>query len=288
MISSDIVEYNYNIHSRLSDIILTLNMYRFFLDKMLDNHLFEDQDLMVLDKPAGISVHGDGKREEYTIADYIKENYPKLAGVGEDVVLNGVKIERPGVVHRLDKDTSGCLVIAKNQKSYNNLKQQFQDHMIKKEYLALVNGWVRDDSGIIDLPLARSRGDFRRHTTAVNKKGGIDHRGEERDAVTRYKVLERKIVKFVDSDGREKEVKVSLVAFFPLSGRTHQIRVHAKSIGHPIVADHLYGKKDEALEKVIFKNERPRHLLHAHKISFKDLNNQNITVTADLPKEFAL
>lgn len=250
--------------------------------------LFENEDALVLDKPAHLSVHGDGKREEYTLADYVKDAYPQIVGVGEDVVLNGVEVLRPGIVHRLDKDTSGCILIAKNQKSYNDLKLQFQNHTIKKEYEGLVLGWVKDDSGIIDLPLARSKSDFRKQTTAVNKKGGAEHRGEERGAVTRYKVLERKVVKVKDDKGDEKEVKVSLVTFFPLSGRMHQIRVHAKSIGHPIVADHLYGRQNTELEKTIFGDSAPRQLLHARKITFQNLDNQTITAESPLTKPFIL
>lgn len=248
--------------------------------------LFENDEVLVLDKPADLSVHGDGKREEYTLSDYVKEKYPEIVGVGEDVVLNGVHVSRPGIVHRLDKDTSGCILIAKNQNSYNNLKSQFQNHTIKKEYVGLVLGWVKDDSGIIDLPLARSKADFRKQATAVNKKGGVEHRGEERDAVTRYKVLERKVVKV--KDDAEKEVKVSLVTFFPLSGRMHQIRVHAKSIGHPIVADYLYGKKNTELEKAIFGDSTPRQLLHARKITFNTIEGGTISVESSVPKEFAL
>lgn len=250
--------------------------------------LFENNEVLVLDKPAHMSVHRDGKREEYTLADYIQERYPEIVGVGEDVVLNGVKVLRPGIVHRLDKDTSGCILIAKNQKSYNYLKSQFQNHTIKKEYVGVVLGWVKDDSGIIDLPLARSKADFRKQATAVNKKGGVEHRGEEREAVTRYKVLERKVVKVKDDRGEEKEVKVSLVTFFPLSGRMHQIRVHAKSIGHPIVADHLYGKKNVELEKAIFGDSIPRQLLHARKITFQNLAGESVSAESPLPKEFAL
>ena len=106
--------------------------------------------------------------------------------------------------------------------------------------------------------------------------------------MTRYKVLERKVVKVKDDKGEEKEVKVSLVTFFPLSGRMHQIRVHAKSIGHPIVADHLYGRQNTELEKTIFGDSAPRQLLHARKITFQNLDNQTIAVESPLPKTFIL
>jgi 23S rRNA-/tRNA-specific pseudouridylate synthase len=179
--------------------------------------IFENEDMLVLNKPAGISVHKDGKHDEYTVADYILEHYPQLDGVGEDTLipekqeqkikpkmwkgqiedpgfafktrkermnqkkqksedlssensdteseaepLPAIKsvIKRPGIVHRLDKETSGCLVIAKNQKSYNHLKKQFHDREVKKEYVAIVYGWPKNDTGIIDTPIARSKSDL--------------------------------------------------------------------------------------------------------------------------------
>ena len=236
--------------------------------------LFENKNLMVLDKPAGFSVHGDGKTEQKTIAEYILKNFPKLKGVGE----NQNNVERPGIVHRLDKDTTGCLIIAKNQESYENLKRQFQTKKVRKEYIALVWGSLKHDTGIIDLPIARSKNDFRKKEivkiTSDNKE---KFRGEEREAITRYKVLNR-----VELFGE----KVTLVAFYPETGRTHQIRVHAKSQGHPIVGDHLYGPAKGNFEKKYFKSLPVRQLLHARTITFFDPGTgEELKVESPTPKD---
>lgn len=260
--------------------------------------LWDDKNLMVMDKPAGVAVHGDGLREEETISDYIIKNYKKLKGVGEDLMAgSGVLVERPGIVHRLDKDTSGCLIICKNQNTFKNLKEQFQQHKIRKEYLAVVWGYIPYETGLIDLPIARSKNDFRKKQvvrTISQVTGGANvetagvkttWRGEERSAVTRYKVIKRAEVF---------GCKLSLVSFYPETGRTHQIRVHAKSMGHPIVADNLYGPRNEAsatlLEKIFkSKNEsKYRHLLHAKSISFTNPENGEILkVESPIPKEFS-
>ena len=282
--------------------------------------LWEDKNLMVLDKPAGVAVHGDGKgtlmsqtkgaavpslkgrvregiKKEETIADYILKTYKKIKGVGEDMVAgSGAVIERPGIVHRLDKDTSGCLVICKNEDSFQNLKKQFSQHTIRKEYVAVVWGHIPFETGLINLPIARSKNDFRKKEVvkAVGLVQGAAQsatagfrtlwRGEERDAVTRYKVVKR-IEKFGE--------KLTIVIFLPETGRTHQIRVHAKSIGHPIVADNLYGprsSKSEKLEFKIFKTKdkkKIRHLLHAKSISFLNpTTSEVVKVESKLPKEF--
>jgi len=247
--------------------------------------LFENKNLLVLDKPAGIVVHGDGKTKQPSISDYILKNFKKLKGVGENLTLevNGkeVVVEKPGVVHRLDKDTTGCLLVAKNQNSFENLKGQFQNHKIKKEYVGLVWGHVKNDTGIIDMPIARSKSDFRKKEVVTVRRGenAADlHRGEERDAITRYKVL-KKITLFGE--------KLTLVTFFPQTGRMHQLRIHTKSIGHPIVGDYLYGPKKEKFEKKFFEKFTVRHLLHARAITFiNPESGESIKVESPLPKDF--
>jgi 23S rRNA pseudouridine1911/1915/1917 synthase len=236
--------------------------------------LFENKSVMVVDKPAGLSVFGSDYslvKDEKEKKNSIDKKYPKYF-----------------VVHRLDKETSGCLVLTKNEKAANFLKQQFQNKQVKKEYEALVWGWPKYDTGIIDLPIARSKTDFR-------KKQAVEHsfleniwRGEERFAVTRYKVVKRGEVKV----GKGLE-RLSLVKFYPETGRTHQIRVHAKSLGHPIVADHLYGpagERAQVLEKKIFKTKKNiRQLLHAERIVFTDPETGGqIKVESELPKELVL
>ena len=107
--------------------------------------LYEDKDILAIDKPSGVSVHPDGRSKEKTITDWVLKNYPKLKGVGEPIIFDGNEIDRPGIVHRLDKDTSGVLILAKNQKAYEFLKKQFQDREIKKTYFAIVSGWCTPD-----------------------------------------------------------------------------------------------------------------------------------------------
>lgn len=254
---------------------------------MIIKKLFENENVLVLDKPAGFVVHGDGKTKLPSISEYILKNFKKIKGVGENLIVRigdkDTEIQKPGIVHRLDKDTSGCLIIAKNNSAYENLKNQFQAHKVRKEYLALVWGSVKHDTGIIDAPIARSKSDFRKKeivkiTSSANEK----FRGEEREALTRYKVLNR-----FSLFGE----KVSLVVFFPESGRMHQIRIHSKSIGHPIVADHLYGKINKKFEDKFFKNSisknKTRHLLHAKSITFfNPATGEQIKVESPIPKDF--
>lgn len=245
--------------------------------------LFENESVIALDKPAGVSVHGDGKRKEFTVADFVLENFKKLKNVGENVFVNvegkDVEIKKPGIVHRIDKETTGVLLLAKNQGSYLNLKEQFQNHKIRKEYLALVHGNIRNETGIIDYPIARSKSDFRKkEIVKVSIEGEEKFRGEERESLTRYKVVKR--LEFAG-------ITCTLAVFFPESGRTHQIRVHAKSIGHPIVGDHLYGPKNLKVEKAIFGKYPVRQLLHAKSITFHDpLSGEVVKVEAPLPSDF--
>ena len=234
--------------------------------------LYEDKNVIVIDKPSGISVHPDGKISQPTITDWILKNYPKLKGIGEPITFDGNKIDRPGIVHRLDKDTSGVLLIAKTAKSYVQFKKQFMDREIKKTYLAIVSGWVKNDRGNVDKPIGRSPSDFRRHLA------GRGARGELRSAVTFYKVLKR----FEDKNKN----KFTYLEISPKTGRTHQIRVHMKYLNHPVVCDSLYGPKE------ICPKEINRLALHAKSIEFNlpmqagSLKGKIIKVESILPKEF--
>lgn len=186
--------------------------------------IFENDDLLVINKPSGIAVHRDGKNTEDTLAEWLLETRPDIASVGEAVVLNNTQVLRPGIVHRIDKDTSGLLLIAKSNEYLDFLKQQFKTRRIKKTYFAFVYGIPADVRGIIDRPIGRSAGNIRKWAT------GKEVRGITREARTRYKVIET-------GSG------VSLLEVWPETGRTHQIRVHLASIGHPIIADPLYAPK---------------------------------------------
>jgi 23S rRNA pseudouridine1911/1915/1917 synthase len=173
---------------------------------------------------------------------------------------NGSVIDRPGVVHRLDKDTSGVLVLAKNQHTFEHLKEQFKNRETKKLYRAFVYGEVKDATGTIDKPIGRSRKDFRLWTTSVQK-------GKVREAITRFTRL-----------GVGKGC--SYLAFEPKTGRTHQIRVHAKSVGHPVVCDERYAPKKEQV--LGFE----RLALHAHSITLTHPDGTVLTLEAPLPEDF--
>lgn len=222
--------------------------------------LHEDINILAIDKPSGISVHGDGKNKENTIADWVLENYPKMKNVGEDLG----EIKKPGMVHRLDKETSGVMILAKNSKTYDFLKKQFQDREVRKTYNAIVVGFVRNDRGIINKPIGRSPKDFRRHSAS---RGA---RGEMRDAVTEYKVLKR----------FEAPQKFTYLEIHPKTGRTHQIRVHMKYLNHPVVQDSLYNPDG------FYPKGLSRLALHALSIEFKDIKGKSIKIESPLPAQF--
>ncbi|PIZ87525.1 RluA family pseudouridine synthase, partial [Candidatus Nomurabacteria bacterium CG_4_10_14_0_2_um_filter_30_12] len=144
--------------------------------------LYEDKDILAIDKPSGISVHPDGRTKEITISDWFVKNYPKAKNVGESIFVDGKEIKRPGIVHRLDKETSGVLLLVKNQKAYEFLKNQFKSREIKKVYNAVVLGSMKDDRGTIRKSIGRSGNDFRK------RLAGRGARGELREAVTEYTV----------------------------------------------------------------------------------------------------
>ncbi len=232
--------------------------------------LYEDEDVLAIDKPAGIAVHDDTSgNQEYTIADWIIENRPEMKEVGEPRPAGASRdkpiaeededaIPRPGIVHRLDKDTSGVLLLAKNRHAYKFLKKQFQDKTIKKVYLALIYGDLKNDVGIIDRPIGRSKDEF------TAKATGSLARGEMRDAVTYYKVVKR-------------FKNYSLLELRPRTGRTHQLRVHLKSVSHPIVCDSVYAKGLPCLVGL------KRQALHAISIEFKLPTGKNMKIESPLP-----
>ena len=253
--------------------------------------LYEDKDVLVINKPAGLVVHSDGlpaqvgKTKEKTLVDWILEKYPKLKNVGEPGRSEkGEEIPRPGIVHRLDRETSGAMLVAKNSKSFANLKEQFQKHEIKKNYHAFVYGemnpirsqtsrmsagvlrhqtsnGMKNASGTIDRPIGRSSKDFRLRSA---QRGA---RGEMREAVTDYKVISR-------------TKDYSFVEVSPKTGRTHQIRVHFKAINHSLVADSLYAPNRQ--NTLGFK----RLALHSYSVTFSDLKGKLHTVISTYPQDF--
>lgn len=224
--------------------------------------LFESKDYLVLNKPAGLVVHADGRTAEPTLTDWILEKYPELKSVGEPLLLsNGKTILRPGIVHRIDRETSGVIVVAKNDHAFGFLKKQFKKREVRKIYHVFVYGEMKQSDGWIDRPIGRSKNDFRRYTA----ERGV--RGEIREALTYYRVL-------------EKRNGITFAEIQPKTGRTHQIRVHLKAIGYPVVADTLYApKKDPVLGFT-------RTALHARSIEFRDLENKVVKVEAPYPEDF--
>ncbi|HTY39889.1 MAG TPA: RluA family pseudouridine synthase, partial [Candidatus Paceibacterota bacterium] len=187
--------------------------------------IFEDKDILVIDKPAGLLVHpvkrtGGQWGKEPTVVSWALRRWPALANVGD------APAERPGIVHRLDRDTSGVMVIAKTQRMFEYLKGLFQRHEIKKTYLALVVGRPAKRQDVIDAPLGIVAGTTKRSV-----------RSEKMAKPARTEYLVQRV--FPDNAAGA----VSLLEIRPQTGRTHQIRVHLASIGHPVVGDRIYGRR---------------------------------------------
>jgi 23S rRNA pseudouridine1911/1915/1917 synthase len=223
--------------------------------------IYEDKDILVINKPTGLPVHADGKHERPTLVDWLLLNYPEIKGVGETQTLHdGTIIERPGIVHRIDAGTSGALVVARNQKSFDYLKKQFQNREVKKVYRAFVYGPLKDERGIIDKPIASSRG-------GKGPRSARTLHGKEREAQTAYHVIK---------NGKE----AAYIEAFPKTGRTHQIRVHFSAIQHPIVADPLYAP---SRSKILGFT---RLALHALSLTFMRPDGREVTFEAPLPADF--
>lgn len=227
--------------------------------------LYEDKDIVAVYKPAGLVVHSDGKTVEPALTDWILKTYPKTKNVGEPIITAKGNIERPGIVHRLDRGTSGVLLIAKNKKAHAFLKEQFQNQQIQKKYYAFVHGDMKEQWGTIEKPIGKSPRDFRRWLA------GRGARGEMRPAETWWYLI---------AYARETGGGYSFVEIEPKTGRTHQIRVHFKAVQHPVVSDMLYAPEKGG--SLGFK----RTALHAFSITFTDLKGKKITVQAPLPTDF--
>jgi len=208
--------------------------------------VYEDKDLIVVDKPAGLLVHPAAGQHTGTLVNAILARCPDLGEINGSI--------RPGIVHRLDKDTSGLMMVAKNEAAQRSLSRQIKQRSIRKVYLALVLGHLSPERGAIDAPIGRHPGDRKRMAVV---SGG-------REARTEYKVLKY----FAD---------YTLVEAMPETGRTHQIRVHFAAIGHPIFGDHIYGKRSPMLG---------RQFLHAHRLGFKlPSSGEFVEFTSELPLE---
>lgn len=225
--------------------------------------IYSDEDIIVINKPPGISVHGGDAVVGSTVADVLLEKFPEIAGVG-DQPADG--LARPGLVHRLDRDTSGIMVVARNQKSFAALKEIFQKRLAVKTYRAIVCGTPHTLRGTIDFPIGRMANN-------PTKRGAVQGRNAirgARDAMTEYEVL------------KEGE-RYSLVELRPKTGRMHQLRVHMKAIGHPIACDIKYGGK-----AVCCPAGCSRQLLHARSLSFSYPAGRHLYFEADPPEDFML
>ncbi len=212
--------------------------------------IYEDSDIIVVNKPKGMVVHPANGNPDGTLVNAIMSICKdSLSGIGGEI--------RPGIVHRLDKDTSGILIVAKNDKAHINLSEQIKEHKVKKTYIALVKGIVKENNATINMPIGRSEKD--RKKMAVTKKG--------KEAITHFKVLKR-------------YDKYTLLEINIETGRTHQIRVHLSQIGYPIVGDEVYSKgKNEWNVK--------GQCLHAKSLDFKHpITNENMHLEAKIPQYF--
>ena len=221
--------------------------------------LYEDSDIVVINKPAGLVVHSDGRTKEPSVTDWFAEKYPGSITVGEPMG----EMARPGVVHRIDRETSGCLILAKTKEAHAHLKSQFQNREVEKVYHVFVHGMVKEDRVTIDLPIGRSGGDFRKWSA------GRGVRGEKREAVTYFEVLKR-----------SPELDVTFVEAKPKTGRTHQIRVHFLALQRPVVGDSLYAPSKP---KVLGFE---RLALHARSVKFETQKGEVVKVEAPYPEDF--
>lgn len=211
------------------------------------NVVYEDKDVAIINKPIGLVVHPAPGNYEHTLVNAMLSRFKTLSDINP---------ERPGIVHRLDKETSGLLVITKNNPAHLSLAKQFAEHSIKRRYVALVKGKMEFDENVIDAPIGRHP--FKRKNMAVGIGKNLKY------AKTRYRTIKR-------------SQKLSLLELEPFTGRTHQLRVHLASIGHPILGDAKYGKN----------NEFSRMALHATTIGFiHPTSGKFIEFTTEIPPEF--
>ncbi len=214
------------------------------------NIVYEDEDVIVIDKPAGMVVHPAPGHTRGTLVNALLYHFPNLEGIGG--------VERPGIVHRLDKDTSGLILVAKNSRAHRELQRQFKAREIEKAYLALVEGHLQPKVGRIEAPIGRDK--RHRKRMAVARDG--------REAVTEYTVIAY-------------YGNYTLVEARPLTGRTHQIRVHFAFIGHPLAGDTVYGRRKQKLKPWL-----KRHFLHAHRLRFRlPSTGEWVEFTSPLPED---
>jgi len=226
--------------------------------------VYEDDDLAVINKPAGMMVHAgagatDDARNRGTLVNALLHHLKSLSNAGGEL--------RPGIVHRLDKETSGLIVVARNDEAHRKLSAQFAGREVKKKYVALVHGWAKKDSGTIAQSISRDR--VRRTRMTTRLEGG-------RVAVTHYRVVRRLDTKFG---------KFTLLDVKIDTGRTHQIRVHVAAMGNPVVGDTMYGAPRQARGKSAAIS-LPRNFLHSAELEFRHpQTGETISLKSELPEE---
>lgn len=279
----------------------------------------DQKDFLVIEKPAGLIAHGGRGIKEKTLSDWLIENYPEIASVGDDP-------QRPGIVHRLDKEASGLMLIPKNNQAFEYFKDQFKNRKIKKEYTALVCGKIAKENGVIDFPIKRSsqgfkmaaipspknenelellrsgRGEYANYLEEYNKtkkeeKNEVfEEEAEEREekdidqdkkinnrAEGNLKALEKSRQAITEFQVIKKFINFTLVKAIIKTGRTHQIRVHFFAFGHPLLGDNLYKNKKSKIQNQKIKPERI--FLVADTLGFKDLNGDWQEFKIDLDKD---
>lgn len=247
-----------------------LNVFRDYTRKyaivrvIMEKHLvpkilFEDENILVINKPSGLVIHPFDYSTEYTLLDFLEEKYFEMFPIINSVTLQDKRsIKLGGIVHKLDRDTSGVMVVAKNQSTFDLLREQFRGHTTTKVYVAVVEGVLEKEGFIIDAPLGRNKKDYKQMVNPPNP------RGELRDAITEVRVLSR---------GNT----TTTVELKPKTGRTHQLRAHLSYIGHPIRGDRAYGSTVES----------SRIMLHAESLSFS-CDGEQKSFSAPVPDDFFL
>ena len=221
--------------------------------------IYEDDNFLAIDKPAGIVVFPEGKTEEKTLIDLLLKDNPVLKNAGEK--------PRYGIVHRLDKNTSGILLVAKNNKSLIFLQKQFKDKRVEKKFIALAAGKVKNNQGVIETLIGRALKDRKKQKVYLPTEPGSEGK---REAITEYKIIE----KFRD---------YTLLEVLPKTGRKHQIRCHLSFLGHPIVGDKMYGFKNQLCPEGL-----NRQFLHASYLKIKLPDGKEKEFKSKLPEDLEI
>jgi 23S rRNA pseudouridine1911/1915/1917 synthase len=237
--------------------------------KQLPHVIYEDDSIIIINKPYGQLVHEDWTSGvSGTVVEWFLRYYPAAQGVGEETQKpDGSPLERSGIVHRLDRETSGVMVLAKTQDAHAFLKKQFHDRLVKKDYRAIVYGRIHDRYGTINRPIGRSTTDFKKRTARPGTKGTL------REAVTHFERI---------GSGEYQGETFSYLKLLPKTGRTHQLRVHLEAIDRPIVGDTLYASK---YIKQSNNLELKRLALHAHALELTLPSGERERFLAPLPSD---